>query len=171
MGLDDMEISESNMTDVTTDLDHFHTKFGFEQRKPGEVPNQALIAFRVKFLVEELTELTKALNRRDMAKTLDALVDLTYVAVGTAWMLGLPFASAWREVHDANMNKVRATSESESIRGGLLDVIKPPGWKRPDISALIDPEDLKLLILLIPTPEGEQLDLIKCIDELKGHDS
>ena len=38
----------------------------------------------------------------------DALIDLTYVAMGTAYMMGLPWQDLWDEVQRANMSKVRA---------------------------------------------------------------
>jgi len=44
----------------------------------------------------------------------------------------------WNEVQRANMSKVRASSESQSKRGSSLDVIKPEGWRGPDIQGVLD---------------------------------
>jgi len=67
---------------------------------------------------------------------LDALVDLAYVVLGTAFMHGFDFNEAWRRVHAANMQKVRATSPDVSKRNSSLDVVKPEGWTPPDLSDL-----------------------------------
>ncbi len=68
-------------------------------------------------------------------KFIDALVDLVYVAYGTAIFAGVS-PVAWREcwdaVHDANMTKRRASNEGESKRRSSLDVVKPAGWKSPE---------------------------------------
>jgi predicted HAD superfamily Cof-like phosphohydrolase len=88
-------------------------------------------------MTEELEEYYDAWNDSDMPGQLDALVDLVYVALGTAHMQGFDFNEAWRRVHDANMQKVRAQNADESKRGSALDVVKPEGWKPADLSDLV----------------------------------
>lgn len=150
--------------DLAVDLHEFHTTFGFVPRKVGDAPSAELVNFRLKFMVEELRELNKGFARRDMEEVLDGLVDLVYVAIGTAWMLGLPFQAAWDEVQRANMTKVRATDASQSRRSTTLDVVKPAGWKKPDIKALIHESDLALKIEDLH-PDNEQLDLVNYITD------
>jgi predicted HAD superfamily Cof-like phosphohydrolase len=83
-----------------------------------------------------------------MAQALDGLVDLVYVALGTAYLHGFDFREAWRRVHFANMNKVRASQDgSDSKRGSSYDVIKPPGWRPPDHSDLVLPRARKVKVL------------------------
>ena len=57
----------------------------------------------------------------------DALVDIVYVALGTAVMLGLPWQELWNDVQRANMSKVRGVTK----RGHAVDVTKPEGWIGP----------------------------------------
>lgn len=135
------EVWQRNNRDLFQDVGDFHRKFGldsFPNRRPGFPPFDH-VQFRVDFLKEELTEIEEAINENDLAKFLDGLVDLVYVALGTAHLCGLPFNEAWFAVHMANLAKERATSadDARSKRGHQLDVVKPEGWKPPDIEAVI----------------------------------
>ncbi len=114
--------------DLLADIDDFHRKFMFEPRYPGQPLDPQLTAFRVRFIAEELHELTTALKKSHVPEILDAIVDILYVAAGTAWLLGLPLAEAWERVHATNMKKVRAKRPSDSKRGSEWDVVKPPGF-------------------------------------------
>ena len=113
----------------------FHRKFDLPHA--GETAPRLLseqeAKFRFTFLMEETTELFEAHAEGDIAGCADALVDLVYVALGTAHMMGVPFDDVFAEVQRANMTKQRAQSADESKRGSALDVIKPKGWVGPDV--------------------------------------
>lgn len=116
--------------------------------------------FRLQFLEEELDEYRMSVNvlldeltrppslydqgevLTHMERALDALVDLVYVALGTAHLHGFDFNEAWRRVHAANMKKIRAPSAEASKestgRGHAFDVIKPPGWEPPSHKDLVE---------------------------------
>ena len=122
------------------DIDSFHKKFKFEKNDKVGIPdNNELVNFRTSFLIEELAEYTQAITKRDAAGALDALVDIVYIALGTAWLFNLPFEKAWQEVQKANMSKIRTKSKSKK-RGTSFDVVKPKGWRPPDIEQIIDEE-------------------------------
>jgi len=126
--------------DLIKDIDQFHKKFGFEKNEKVGIPdNNELVNFRTSFLMEELAEYTQAITKKDAAGALDALVDIVYIALGTAWLFNLPFEKAWNEVQKANMSKVRAKSKSKK-RGTAFDVIKPQGWQAPNIERIIEEE-------------------------------
>lgn len=121
----------------------FHQKFGFPTGEEDELT--ALTAddtraiqnqnFRVKFLREELEELVEALNGGDRVAAFDALLDLVYVAHGTALFLGISpaqWAAGMHAVHSANMAKVKVASALESKRGHGWDAKKPHGWVGPE---------------------------------------
>jgi predicted HAD superfamily Cof-like phosphohydrolase len=74
----------------------------------------------------------------------DALIDLNYVSLGTAHLLGYPWPGGWKEVQEANMAKRRASSASESGRGSALDVIKPEGWTPPDLGRVLKDYDFDI---------------------------
>ena len=125
------------------DIDAFHKKFGFEKNSTVSIPeNNELVNFRTSFLLEELTEYTQAITKKDTAAALDALVDIVYIALGTAWLFNLPFEKAWQEVQRANMSKIRTKSKSKK-RGTSFDVVKPKGWIPPDIEQIIEEEKEK----------------------------
>lgn len=119
------------------DILDFHAKFGLEGPSAPTELDEDTFDFRYKFLQEELDELSLAWDTSDVEKQFDALIDLVYVALGTACMMGLNFNEGWRRVHEANMTKVRAQSSADSKRGSSLDVVKPEGWKPADLSDLV----------------------------------
>lgn len=120
------------------DISDFHIKFGNAYvGRPRQLEGD-LLNFRIKFMEEELAEYKNAAICDDLEGQLDALVDLVYVALGTAYTQGFNFQEAWKRVHAANMRKVRATDAAQSKRGHSSDVVKPPGWEAPDLSDLVE---------------------------------
>ena len=83
---------------------------------------------RGRFILEELDEFYEASTIGDIVGVADALADLVYVALGTAYKMGLPFAEIWAAVHAANMRKV----PGETKRGNKVDARKPEGWVGPE---------------------------------------
>jgi predicted HAD superfamily Cof-like phosphohydrolase len=116
----------------------FHEKFGLTYNGKPRLLDSMTVRFRLKFLEEELMEFRVSAISDDMPGMADALIDLVYVAMGTAYTMGLPWQPLWNEVQRANMSKVRASSADESKRGSSLDVVKPEGWKGPDIEGVLD---------------------------------
>lgn len=130
-----------------SDVGDFHTKFALptsEDRFPGLLTDETFM-FRYQFLQEELQELLKAHREGNLEDFADALVDLVYVALGTAHMAGVPWEELWAEVQRANMGKVRATESSQSKRGSSLDVVKPMGWRPPDVAQVLRDRERDLL--------------------------
>lgn len=128
---------DDGIGDDFDDIAQFHEKFELPGRAtPGWLDADAE-AFRIKFLKEELGEFLEAIEARDLPKAADSLVDLAYVTLGTAYLMGIPWHRVWGAVHQANMRKVIALSAAESTRGYSKDVIKPPGWQPPDIAAVL----------------------------------
>lgn len=120
------------------DLCDFHNHFELLPRKVG--PHRLdvdLFNLRRNHMIEELEEFRLAWAKEDLPGQADALVDLVYVALGTAVIMGLPFDHLWAEVHDANMRKERATHAGQSKRRHSFDVIKPPGWTPPNIEQIL----------------------------------
>lgn len=121
------------------DVRAFHDKFGVSMAKVASLLGQEAYAFRLKFMREELQEFQDDHDAGDLHGAADALVDLVYVAVGTALIMGLPWDKLWQEVQRKNMEKVRATRADQSKRASKFDVVKPAGWTPPDhTTALMD---------------------------------
>ena len=158
------------MTDNYRDVGEFHRRFHLAHANDKTAPrliDHALVEYRLRFLHEELEELEEGYTKRDLAKIADALVDLVYVALGTAHLHGLPWQALWREVQRANMTKERcegdhpwvtcpvggvcaewcpgpscchrcdAPRHKHSLRGNVNDVIKPPGWRPPRVHEVL----------------------------------
>jgi predicted HAD superfamily Cof-like phosphohydrolase len=124
------------------DVGDFHDKFGLPvtlgSRKCA-FPDDATLAYRLRFLQEELNEYEQAVREGDLAGAVDALADLAWVALGTAHFFGAPFDAVWREVYRANMSKVLAVEGAPVHKRGVVEKIrKPVGWLPPDIQLMID---------------------------------
>lgn len=124
----------------TEAVNAFHLKFGVPMSDIPELPSPEVYDFRHKFLQEELNEFREGYEEKNLHKMADALIDLVYVAQGTALMMGLPWSALWGEVQRANMSKVRATHADQSKRKSTLDVVKPAGWKAPDFTGILGEE-------------------------------
>lgn len=129
------------------DIKAFHEKFGLDYNAGPRWLPQELEDFRRQFMQEELDEYIAA---DTLEGKLDALVDLVYVALGTAYMSGFNFQEAWRRVHEANMAKVRGESGRSSY-----DVVKPEGWQPPYLGDLVEPEVMVVEHLSKPYIRGE----------------
>jgi predicted HAD superfamily Cof-like phosphohydrolase len=136
---DIVPVMKQRLVPLTSDIKEFHERFGLNYEGPPRELDKELLEFRVKFMDEELDEYDQAATDGNLEKQLDALVDLVYVALGTAYMQGFNFAEAWRRVHAANMLKVRAKQPEDSERGSTFDVVKPEGWMPPNLKDLVTP--------------------------------
>jgi predicted HAD superfamily Cof-like phosphohydrolase len=123
------------------DVGEFNKKFDLPHAtdESPRLLNMDLLMFRINFMQEELREFVEATDRRDIVEAADALVDLVYVALGTAHMMHIPFDACWQEVQRSNMDKVRANGAADPLskRKHALDVVKPEGWKPPDLKSII----------------------------------
>jgi predicted HAD superfamily Cof-like phosphohydrolase len=125
------------------DVGDFHQKMGLPvagHMLPRQLTNEEF-DYRRDFMLEELTEFTDAFAENDGPGMADALVDLVYVALGTAHYMGLPFDELWDEVQRANMAK-RRWREGDPVKPRAagapgLDVVKPEGWVGPDIAGVL----------------------------------
>ena len=112
------------------DMQDMHAKFGVNPviRGLDKAKLMAFIQFRIKFLQEELDEMIVSDNGDD---TVDALIDLCVVAIGTLDALDVNAYTAWDRVLEANMAKEVGIKASRPNPLGLPDLIKPEGWTAP----------------------------------------
>lgn len=137
------------------DIEDFHKKFGLVYDGEPRMLPKDVEEFRIKFMQEELQEYIDAETQE---KKFDALIDLVYVALGTSYLHGFPFGKGWTTVHRANMNKVRTKNPDDSKRNSSFDVVKPEGWKPPDIKKVLEHHrKLKKLILKM---QNDQYDFL-----------
>lgn len=98
--------------------------------------------FCLQHLHEELNEFAEAKTLEEQA---DAMIDLTYIALGRIYEMGLHGKPLFDEVHRANMNKQRGEKETRSNSGGY-DAIKPMGWRGPNLERIITAQEEALRI-------------------------
>jgi len=117
--------------DWVNDMKKMHIKYGVQPKvdKLNKDELKQFLDFRIKFLEEELTELKD--NRDNPEEVVDALIDLSVVAIGTLDLFGIDAYKAWDEVFAANMNKEVGIKPSRPNPLGLPDLIKPEGWVAP----------------------------------------
>lgn len=137
LGMIQREYYERGSPPNFKDVMDFHKKFGVgSTHLQPRLMERDIYDFRMKFLKQELVEIEEAYLRGDLVGFFDGLIDLVYVALGTADLASLPWQPGWNIVQWANMAKERAKSVEESLaatgRGHRLDVIKPPDWLPPD---------------------------------------
>lgn len=127
------------------DVVAFHRKFNVPVADAPKLLGKDALDFRIRFMHEELTEFVESADEDDLAGMADALIDLVYVAMGTAAWMGLPWQEMWDEVQRANMSKVSAADLAEQTGVSLTtlgarnsyDVRKPNGWTAPDIEGAL----------------------------------
>jgi len=114
----------------------FHERFEIAYYGGPRALDKEQSQFRINFMSEELNEYIDAVVKGNMELQLDSLVDLVYVALGTAYLQGFDFNEAFRRVHLANMEKRLAVTADKSKRGYHNDVVKPEGWKPANLEDL-----------------------------------
>lgn len=118
---------------------------------------QELKNLRIDRLQEEVDEFKLAVERRNTHDQLDALVDIVYIALGTAYLQGFDFNEAFRRVDLANKTKVLASTcenVAESKYNNPLDWVKPRYFIKPDLTDLVQKRKRLHGIILIEGPDA-----------------
>jgi predicted HAD superfamily Cof-like phosphohydrolase len=147
--------------DLRTMLD-FNRRFGFVIHETPTHLSQDKAEERFECMNEELQEFKDAYQEQNMAKMLDALIDLDYFLKGTIVMMGLQhvYGAGWLEVHAANMRKVPGIGP----RDFTVDLIKPKDWTPPNLDALLSLYGYHRTKFV---DAAGAVDESKCCDELK----
>lgn len=124
-------------TKMMNHVAEFHDKFEVPTLDVPGFLDKETMQFRINFLQEELDEIKKAYKAGNLEDFLDGLVDLVWVALGTAHVCCLPFNQAFDEVYAANMRKVKAETALSSKRGFGGDIVKPEDWQGPNIKRIL----------------------------------
>jgi predicted HAD superfamily Cof-like phosphohydrolase len=118
------------------DIKAFQKAFECNVLSVPTMPVKEIQELRVRLLQEELDELKQANEDGDIIEVADALVDIMYVLLGTACEYGLAdlLPQAWDLVHESNMSKL--DENGKPIRREDGKIIKPPTYKKVDLSVL-----------------------------------
>ena len=85
---------------------------------------------------EEYKELQQGIKNNDNVECLDALIDILVVTIGAIHSMGANGEGAWNEVMRTNMAKIDPETGKVRKRGDGK-VLKPEGWKPPNLSSYI----------------------------------
>jgi predicted HAD superfamily Cof-like phosphohydrolase len=122
-----------------TDTSEFLSNVDIKQAQGPTLLIDDVMKARHKHMIEEANEFLYSNNMSDIHGCVDALIDVVYVALGTANMMGLTeeeFVECWRKVHIANMKKEAIKDKN----GHKLGVVKPEGWLSPDFASVLGAE-------------------------------
>lgn len=113
----------------------FHDKI--TQHDRASAPEVRQEALRASLIAEEAIETIEALRSKDLVEVADGICDLIYVALGAADVCGIDIDPIFDEVHRTNMLKNGGGRRADG------KVVKPEGWKRPDIARLLKEQGWK----------------------------
>lgn len=91
----------------------------------------------LKLISEEVTELSEAVEGGNDVATLDAICDTMWTLIGYAHAKGYPIDTAWDAVALSNLRKIDLRTGKVNRRADGK-VLKPEGWKPPDIARILD---------------------------------
>ena len=87
-------------------------------------------------IVEEMQELSVAINDNDRVEQLDALIDILVVTIGAIHSGGFAAEDAWKEVMATNFAKIdHETGKVRKREDGK--VLKPTGWTPPNLKPFV----------------------------------
>ena len=114
---------------------NFMQTFGQEVKNKAEFPNKKIVELRHELIREELEELKKAINDKDIKEVADALTDILYVTYGAGTAFGIDLDKCFDEVHQSNMRKLG--SDGKPIYNEIGKVMKGPNYFKPDLNKFI----------------------------------
>ena len=98
--------------------------------------DQAQFKMYLGLIEEEFKELQVAVENTDQLETLDALIDILVVTIGTIHSMGSDAEGAWKEVMMTNFAKIdKDTGKVRKREDGK--VLKPVGWAPPNLKPFV----------------------------------
>ena len=110
----------------------FMKTFGQEVRTKPSFSTDKINKLRLDLIKEELTELTEAMNNKDLLEVADALTDILYVTYGAGHAFGINLDKCFDEVQNSNMSKL--DENGKPIYNEHGKVMKGPNYFKPDLS-------------------------------------
>lgn len=107
----------------------FHEAFGHPIPHIAGFPDSDRISLRLGLITEELSELSLAVDTRDLTEVADALGDILYVTYGMGIEFGLPMNAIFGAIHDSNMSKLGEDGKPIYREDGKI--LKGPNYKKP----------------------------------------
>ena len=113
----------------------FMKTFGQEVKTKPSFSTDKINKLRLDLIKEELTELTEAMNNKDLLEVADALTDILYVTYGAGHAFGINLDNCFEEVQNSNMSKL--DENGKPIYNEHGKVMKGPNYFKPDLSKFV----------------------------------
>ena len=113
----------------------FMLTYGQEVKAKANFSDEKTNNLRVDLIKEELGELTKAMDEKDLLEVADALTDILYVTYGAGHAFGINLDKCFDEVQSSNMSKLGV--DGKPIYNEAGKVMKGPNYFKPDLSKYI----------------------------------
>ena len=114
----------------------FMKTFGQEVKTKPAFSTDKINKLRLDLIKEELSELTEAMNNKDLLEVADALTDILYVTYGAGHAFGINLDKCFEEVQNSNMSKL--DENGKPIYNEFGKVMKGPNYFKPDLSKFIN---------------------------------
>ena len=113
----------------------FMETFGQEVKSKSSLSSEKINSLRLSLIQEELDELNKAIQDKDIVEVADALTDILYVTYGAGHAFGIDLDQCFNEVQNSNMSKLG--DDGKPIYNENGKVMKGPNYFKPDLSKYI----------------------------------
>ena len=113
----------------------FMKTFGQEVKTKPSFSTDKINKLRLDLIKEELSELTEAMNNKDLLEVADALTDILYVTYGAGHAFGINLDKCFEEVQNSNMSKL--DENGKPIYNEHGKVMKGPNYFKPDLKKFI----------------------------------
>ena len=113
----------------------FMQTYGQEVKAKANFSDEKTNKLRVDLIKEELDELKKAMDEKDLLEVADALTDILYVTYGAGHAFGINLDKCFDEVQSSNMSKLG--EDGKPIYNEAGKVMKGPNYFKPDLSKYI----------------------------------
>ena len=114
----------------------FMKTFGQEVKDKPSFSTDKINKLRLDLIKEELSELTEAMNNKDLLEVADALTDILYVTYGAGHAFGINLDNCFEEVQNSNMSKL--DDNGKPIYNEHGKVMKGPNYFKPDLTKFIN---------------------------------
>ena len=114
----------------------FMKTFGQEVKSKPSFSTDKINKLRLDLIKEELSELTDAMNNKDLLEVADALTDILYVTYGAGQAFGIDLDKCFDEVQNSNMSKLDENGKPIYNENGK--VMKGPNYFKPDLSKFVN---------------------------------
>ena len=113
----------------------FMKTFGQEVKNKPSFSTDKINKLRLDLIKEELSELTDAMNNKDLLEVADALTDILYVTYGAGHAFGIDLDKCFEEVQKSNMSKLG--DDGKPIYDEKGKVMKGPKYFKPNLNKFV----------------------------------